>query len=367
VNRRALESLIKVGALEGFGARTQLLAAIDRMLGFSGDHHRAKDAGQMSLFGEATGVRLSAADTLLAALPSTADVPRKEILAWEKDLVGVYISEHPLQQTMGRLQDVVTTTLSNLKEEPNGQQVVVVAMVQRVRRHLTKKGDEMAFVSVEDLDTACDVVVFPRLWRETRDLWEPERILILSGKVDMRRSDEPSLLCDWAKLPEQMIVAAGSGEQNGGASAPVEYRVPEPEPPPFPVTASSRPAPQPSAVQPTAGQPTAELPPVPLPVAKHPPDAQVSAEQVVHVTLARTGEQTRDVRMLRSIHSLLADHPGQDRFVIQVVGGRCEAFELDFPNERTRCSPELVQRLAALVGADAVRVEKAGGAESSGH
>ena len=82
-------------------------------------------------------------------------------------------------------------------------------------------------------------------------------------------------------------------------------------------------------------------------------------EHTVRVTLTRSGEQSHDVQTLRQIHSLLIEHSGQDHFVIRLTGGAGKPVELAFPNDRTRYSPELTQQLAALVGADAVRVEVA--------
>jgi DNA polymerase-3 subunit alpha len=305
VNRRALESLIKVGALRPFGTRSQLLPIADNIVGLSANLHRARDVGQMSLFGEATGVRLVAGEALLPSLSGAPEVPQKDILIWEKDLVGVYISEHPLTQTLAELQDVVTAYAGALSQEMDGQQVVVAGMVQRTRRHITKKGDEMAFVTLEDLQGTCDVVVFPRVWSKTKHLWQPERILVVSGKVDTGRRDEPSLLCGWAKPPEE--VSLPSTQEQRRTTAP---------PPPL--------------------------------------------TRTVRVTLPRSGEQTQDVQTLRQVHDLLVGQQGQDRFVIHLIGGASKPVELAFPNDTTRYCPELVQALAAVVGRDAVQVEGAG-------
>jgi DNA polymerase III alpha subunit len=322
VNRRALESLIKVGALRPFGVRSQLLPIVDRIVGLSATVHRAQDVGQMSLFGEATGVHLAAEETLLPPSSQTFEVPQKEILAWEKELVGVYVSEHPLTRALVNVQDIVTAYAGTLSADMGGQQVTVAGMVQRVRRHYTKKGDEMAFVTLEDLQGTCDVVVFPRVWGTTKHLWEPERILVLGGKVDAGRRDVPNLLCNWVKLPEEMVL-------------PVEQDLRQ--------IASSPPLPPPPPPVPSVSMPTRHLP----------------REHMVHVTLTRSGEQTRDVQTLRQIHSLLVEHSGDDHFVIRLTGGPSKPVELAFPNDRTRYTPELKQQLVALVGANAVRVEVA--------
>lgn len=337
VNRRALESLIKVGALRPLGTRSQLLPIADRIVGLSASLHRARDVGQISLFGESTGVRLAAEDTLLPPLASTPEFPQREILAWEKDLVGAYISEHPLTQALIRLQDVVTAHAGALDEEMSGQQVVVVGMVQRVRRHTTKKGNEMAFVTLEDLQGTCDVVVFPRVWTTTKHLWQPERILVVSGKVDVGRRDTPSLLCGWVKTPDE--VAVPSEQSLPRAAAPL--------PPPHPAEAPPWPRPEPESEDWPATR--AETPT---------PKLAVPPVRTIRVTLTRSGEQAQDVQMLREVHRLLVDHSGQDHFIIHLTGGTGKPVELAFPNDTTRYCPELEQKLAAIVGAQAVWVKE---------
>jgi DNA polymerase-3 subunit alpha len=326
VNRRALESLIKVGALRPFGTRSQLLAVADNVLALSASLHRASDVGQMSLFGEATGVHLAAEETLLPSLTNTPEVPQKEILAWEKDLVGVYVSEHPLKQALAGLQDVVTAHVGALRADMNGRHVVVAGMVQRVRRHTTKKGSEMAFVTLDGLQGSCDVVVFPRVWETTRQFWEPERILVVNGKVDAGRRDEPSLLCEWVKAPEDVSLPSGAHQA---------------------MTAWS-----PGASLPDGRQPQSAAEPAGVAMAA-PPSHRV---RTVRVTLSRSGEQARDEQALRRIHGLLVGHRGQDRFVIRLVGGATKPVELAFPNDTTRYSRELARELATVVGSGAVQV-----------
>ena len=324
VNRRALESLIKVGALRPLGMRSQLLPIVEHILGLSASLHRARDVGQMSLFGEATGLRLAAEDTLLTARSQAPEVPKKDILGWEKDLIGAYVSEHPMAQALLRLSDVVTPSIGALSGEMDGRQVVIAGMLQRARRHITKKGDEMAFVTLEDLDGTCDVIVFPRVWAQTKQMWRPERVLVVGGRLDARRRDEPSLLCDWVKTPDQVTVQLAE-------SGP-------------PVTDPSD-SPPPSYSRAPRSTVAAVVPPPPR-------------MDTVHVTVTRIGEQTKDMQTLRTVHRLLADHPGQDHFVIRLVGGTSKSVELAFPNDKTHYCPELARELAAIVGQGAIRVEK---------
>ncbi|MCP4538442.1 MAG: DNA polymerase III subunit alpha [Chloroflexi bacterium] len=323
VNRRALESLIKVGALNAFGTRAQLLSIVENLIGVSAKHHRAKEVGQLSLFGAATGVILDAESSLLPSLSAAIQVPQKEILVWEKELVGVYISEHPLTPALTRLQEVVTAYAGDLNADMNGRQVTVAGMVQRVRRHTTKKGDEMAFVTLEDLQGTCDVVVFPRVWTKTKDLWQPERIVVMSGKVDAGRRDTPSLLCNWVKTPDKISIPTG----NGGSQAAISQR----------------------------REPLQRM--SPINTDRTETRSISSLTRTIRVTLTRSGKQSQDVQKLQAVHSLLVKHSGQDRFIIRLAGGTKKPVELAFPNDTTRYSSDLAQQLTALVGAGSIHVE----------
>ncbi len=185
INRRGLECLIKAGALDDFGERGRLLAGIDRIMAVSEQAHVAREIGQFSLFGDLDDSP-AAPDDLLDHLPHAAQVSPKELLAWEKELVGVYVSSHPLQQMTVDLMDVVTHSTAEITEELAGKPVVIAGMVADLRTVTTKKGETMAFVRLEDLQGTVDVTVFPQLYKEKRGLWVKDKIVIVFGKADVR-------------------------------------------------------------------------------------------------------------------------------------------------------------------------------------
>ena len=344
VNRRALESLIQVGTLDSFGKRGQLLPVVERIIGVSASYHQAQDAGQLSMFSDATGVHLAADETILPPADQVPEIPRKQILAWERDLVGIYVSEHPLTRVASRLDDILSGSVGTLGEERSGQQVTVAGMVQRIYRHTTKKNNEMAFVTLEDMQGSCDVVVFPSVWRETREVWQPEQVVVVNGKVDTSRRDEPSLLCSWVKRPEDVTMAAHSssatGPDDGSDASGKDGHSRSPSPPrrqPMPAPPAARAAGRDQPMPP--GEPSAREP------------------QTVRVILECTKEQPRDERRLREIHDLLVGHEGQDHFIIQLDDGSGGGVELRFPNQATACCPELIRDLEALVGSHGVQVE----------
>jgi len=325
VNRRALESLIKVGALRQFGTRSELLSFLDQMIGMSASHHRAQEVGQMSLFGETTGVSLENGGTLFCTPQSIAEVNKREILDWEKDLVGVYISEHPLSQALIELRDALTSSVETLDQEAHGQQVVVAGMVQRVRQHKTKKGDDMAFVTLEGVQSTCDVVVFPRVWKETKHKWPLERIVVVNGKVDCSRRDEPSLLCNWVKYPDEIALPAEPG------AAPVE---------------------PPGELQGQIGQQDGSGEVNGIPTPQH-QAGMLAASEDVRARLTPPSE----TRAGNAIYDRLTGNPGPDSFTIHLIGGTVGAVELEFPNTKTRYHAGLNQELKSILGPALVALE----------
>ena len=160
VNRRALECLVKAGAFDEFGNRNQLLQAVDSMVSLSAEHHRAQDVGQMSLFGGLGGGGGSAPGLNALALPKADPASRKETLAWEKDLLGCYLGEHPLNRLATTLESQVTFNLADLTPEMKGTPVLIAGMINSVRIRQTKAGESFAFITIEDLGGQVDVTVF---------------------------------------------------------------------------------------------------------------------------------------------------------------------------------------------------------------
>jgi DNA polymerase-3 subunit alpha len=190
VGRRALECLAKVGAMDTFGARLSILEALDRILAISASYFRAAEAGQMSLFGLSNSVVEE-----IPLPPVKNEINRREILNWEKELIGLYVSDHPLSTVMGELADVVTHYSSQLSEAAHEEVVRVAGIVARMRSHTTKNGKSMAFVTLEDLQGTIELVIFPRTWERVAEMVQFDQILMVDGKVDAA-SGEPKILVD---------------------------------------------------------------------------------------------------------------------------------------------------------------------------
>ncbi len=301
VNRRALECLIKVGALDAFGQRSQLLAIVDPMMALSQSIHQAQEVGQLSMFDDSSGFSQAMRSSL--PLPDVPEVPRKEMLAWEKELVGFYVSEHPLQQVAASLDGAVTASCGEIDEEMAGQKVIIAGVVLWVRPHTTKKGKPMAFVQLEDLQGSIEVIVFPSTYEKTRELWQADKILVVKGRVDAKGRGA-KVICE--SVQDYLLISRPADEEKHRPGSPFGK---------------------------TQGGP-----------------------RYLRITIRRTGEQERDSERLGQVHSLLQSYEGDDRFSFYLVSdGR--RVQLDFPNATTGYCPALKKALAGMLGAGAIGVE----------
>jgi len=193
VGKRPLECLIKVGALDSFGPRMALLDAIDRTVSVSSAKFQAEEIGQLTFFDSNSG--LSQKIKLQDIDPN---YNRREQLNWERDLVGLYVSDHPLRETAQALENVVTHFASQLNQVEDGQFVRVFGEVVRISKIMTKKNKEMAFVRLEDVRGFTKLVLFPKTWKKFAGVLNYGKVIIAEGKVDLSRGD-PNVLVDMIK------------------------------------------------------------------------------------------------------------------------------------------------------------------------
>ena len=223
-NRKVLEALAKVGALNAFGHPAQILLGLEDAVAAAQATQRDRVSGQTSLFD------LGAADATAfeRPLPAATEVPIRERLRWEKELLGLYLSEHPMGEVAGRLPQFVTAYSTDLRDESlDGQRVVVAGIVTGRRTVVTKAKATMAIVTIEDLQGSVEVVVFPRLFEQSGPTWRDGAILLVAGKVD-HKAEEISLLADFvldwddasAAGPEAFARQVASADRSSGRRAP---------------------------------------------------------------------------------------------------------------------------------------------------
>lgn len=184
LNRKSLESLIKCGALDSLssdiGGRGTLLEHIEKMLAF---HREATAiAPQESLF----GAFLAPAPI---ALPVGTPTSLLDKLAWEKELLGIYVSGHPLD-AYSNMTKKTRLTIAKIKEESrSGMLIILPILVSVVRTILTKSGEKMAFITVEDMTDSIETVVFSKLFKEHSELLTPGTCILIKGKVSIRNGE----------------------------------------------------------------------------------------------------------------------------------------------------------------------------------
>jgi DNA polymerase-3 subunit alpha len=223
VGKRALECLIKVGAMDVFGNRAALLASLDRVVSISNNHFRAEEAGQMSLFGEATGVLEE------IQLPDVNNVDKREMLNWERELIGLYISDHPLTPYQQTFVQIVSYFSGQLAEAQHEEKVRVAGLVTAVRPYMTKTNKPMGFVTIEDIQGNIELVLFPRTWEKTREQLTVGQIVIVEGKVDTG-STPPKILVDTVRTEIKILEPLDASTLTKPKSAPDLEAFSQPKP-----------------------------------------------------------------------------------------------------------------------------------------
>lgn len=178
INRKALEALAQTGALDRFADRGAILESIDEIVKFASSSAQDKSIGLSSLFGNDTPV-----EKRQIQLKSSEPMDVKQKLAFEKALLGMYISEHPLSHIERAVGDSATR-IKDISQEFVGRRVRLIGVVGSAKKITTKSNQPMLFVKFEDTTGQTEVVVFPSILEETKNLWAEEKILVLEGRVN---------------------------------------------------------------------------------------------------------------------------------------------------------------------------------------
>jgi len=313
VNKRVLESLIKAGALDCLGDRGTLLHNANRILSLAQREQNLRETGQSTMFdlwGETIPVPTPDLDL------EAADISIKERLAWEKELTGVYLSEHPLNAVAAKAASGNTTLCGQIDTELVGQNIVVAGMVASVRYLFTRDRRPFASVVLEDLDGRIDVMVWPRLYADTKDLWQEGDILLVEGKVRLR-DDRVQLNCDHVRRYQPEATPAE------------EVVIPQPA----------------DAVE------------VPVVVGETTADTAPAESRRLVISITQTSDKDTDIAYLHKLIDTLKDFPGRDE-VSLCVTNEGKIVNLNLSNMHIDYCPGLHQRLVGLVGEAGIELEE---------
>ncbi|MBO0681814.1 MAG: DNA polymerase III subunit alpha [Candidatus Dormibacteraeota bacterium] len=183
VNARALDALVRSGTCDALGERNQMLAGLERARLRAEQARRDRESGQTSLFGLVEEPAAQPSEYGIAAEP----MPPDEKLRNEKELLGLYLSDHPLNRIEAELARLTDAQAIQVTTEIQGSEVRVGGLVREVRRVVTRSGQIMAYVALEDLTGTLDVTLFPRAYEQFRQLFEADAVVVVQGKVEAAR------------------------------------------------------------------------------------------------------------------------------------------------------------------------------------
>jgi len=188
LNKKSLESLIKAGAFDKLEERNKLLQNLEKLLEWHREKQKKNGNHQRGLFDgmKSSGNGLS--------LPSTPPASKKDKLAWEKDLLGLYVSSHPLEGFQ-KILEKKTTPLGKISQELVGRIVMIGGVISSIKKIITRNGKTMLFVKVEDQTSKIDVVAFPGIIERNPTLFQENKVVLIKGKVD-NRDGTPKMICD---------------------------------------------------------------------------------------------------------------------------------------------------------------------------
>jgi DNA polymerase III subunit alpha len=303
VNKRVLDSLVQSGACDSLGERARLAFVLEHVVARAERARRDRESGQTSLLDMVGSEEVTADDYGLAM--DVAPMAGEEKLRLEKELLGLYLSDHPLRRISAELAKLSDTQAVEVTSALQDTEVRVAGLVREVRRVVTRKGQIMAYASLEDLTGTVDVVLFPRVFEQTRLLFEPDKVVVVAGKVDAR---------------------AGSTRATGASASSVE-----PEMEAEVETASV-----------VADMAWLWDDPECLPVARR---------QLLHVRLP-----SGDDGLAERLEAVLARHPGSDEVVLHVVVGSREVT-VHADRYHVQAGAALAAELDELVGPASTRLE----------
>jgi DNA polymerase-3 subunit alpha len=341
VNRKNLESLIKAGALDRFEDRSKLMHNLDMMIAYSQRLQKELNSGQTDLFGNAIGDATVVKPTLALEKAAQIYTPREQLL-WERELLGLYLSQHPLSMFEKYLEEQ-TMPITGLRPEHDGRAVIVGGAINDVREITTKNGAKMAFVKLEDKFGEIELILFPGTYLQTAGLWERDKVILCRGKISAKDRE--------GNIGEEVKVLVEDGREITGEQALAYQSTGKKMRPP----GSSRT--HAASVTATKGKDPNEV------FKKKPQDGPGSAgakdskptpvvqplSERIYIRLRDSKDQELLVSLKQSIDSAKGDTE-----VVLVLGETKQIIKLP---SKVNKDPLTVSKLKELVGADNVKIQ----------
>lgn len=230
-NKKTIESLVKAGAFDRFSERSLLMNNLEVVLAFASKLQKEANSGQTDLFGNVIEGGLTTPKLVLAEGGTKFEI--RDQLLWERELMGIYISQHPLEMYQAFLEEQ-TVPIADIKPEHEGKGVTIGGIITTMREIVTKNGQKMAFVTLADLVSEIELILFPNTYQQTTGIWEKDRIVLVTGKVNAKDregnpSDEVKVMVDDARevTTAQAIAYQASGKKRKAIKASKKKAVPQ--------------------------------------------------------------------------------------------------------------------------------------------
>jgi DNA polymerase-3 subunit alpha len=334
LNRRVLESLIKAGALDCLGDRATLLQNAGRLLDFAERERRIRDSGQGTLFDLFGGV----AEAPPVALDlESGSATLNDILAWEKDLLGLYVSAHPFSRFVGKVDHDTTALCGEITEEMEGQTTTLAGMVVAVRLAQTRDGNTFANVELEDLNGRVEVIAWPKLYSQTKDYWQEGNVLLVEGRV-VFRGDRGSIHTDAVRLYQP-----GAADDDNPSAGEL-IRVGRPG-----GNGKRKFPPRPAKTLPARNPPAAVAVAEPEPSTLPDKDTTPTMSCFLNMTIDQSDNAEADLRLYNQVLETLDLYPGPGAVKLRInCPGR--RYLMNLPQVRVTCNEELLEELTGLLG-----------------
>lgn len=334
-NKKAWDSLIKSGGFDGLGDRSDLLFNLETIQAFASKLQKEALSGQTDLFGGMSG--LSSIQPSVALQPAPVKHTDKERLTWERELLGLYISAHPLDNYDAYFEEQ-TIPLSQMQPDVDGKKATIGGLISTVRTIITKSGTKMAFVGIEDKTGEGEVIVFPNLYEQLGAKLVQDAVIRATGKISARDRDgnlgtDAKMIADDIQIVSDQELrdyeSTGRKMQKPKASTKVQaMRV-----------ASTKPAAR--SVSAPASTPPAE----PRPKMSYNDDVPIIKKLYVHI------KDPDDHDGLLALKQICSQHLGVTDIVLVLGEGKKSAIKLPF---RVDPTDALIGALVKILGEDAV-------------
>lgn len=229
VNKKTIECLIKCGAMDTFGTRAGMINGLEQIMSAAASQARVEGAGQVSLF-DVMSVESrqqgQEQESFEIPVPDMPEVPKKELLSWEKELLGFFLTENPVASEVAKVKHHLTKKLNELTESDKGSLHRLAGTLAEVRKITTKAtNQEMCFITIEDETAKIEGVVFPRTFAEKKEHWEKDAFVVVDVKVETREEklslivnavwpiDDVAQLAELPKLGYESQAKRGAGPE----------------------------------------------------------------------------------------------------------------------------------------------------------